>query len=770
MGHRDFPRSSVAPSIFLLTLSLIYSNTKIMSIDNQTTRHTVPHTVALQRLYGHIQPPQKEGENMTIIVDAQPARTLKGLLKITKGGSSRLIMLDMDLAKSRDNTVTLAYSEHKNAETPIAKIPLAEAPSEEENAVLPESETDWLIGNFLKQPISVLGLQSSIVIRLLAQGIHTVGDLTERTEENLLAKSYNAEVHNMPLPHKHIVEIQEKLAFYNLSLESEKYSIFGFKGLKDTPQIIFSEEISEEEAQQVHGDNYPLLKAHRDARGKEEKIRARNEIATANIGLPLKWSNFYWHHPELLRDDPALEPDDLFIEGAIGMLVSIGKFDYTKGFRFSTYTMQWIKSATRMAILNAGALPANISGKVSKLYALSADYEQQHGEPPSFDYLVEKMEETPEAVQFYLDSGRMFYRHFVSLDAPLESESIDNSDGNESLLDFLTDEGDVHTVLSEYVAPQEQGIEQQRFKDTVNGIMADSPLLPVEKRILELYFGLNEEDEHTYDEIAALLGITRQRVQQRVEEALTRLRTQEVWEKVTDFIPTLHQPANNEKMELWQKGVDCWKLVLAKYQPSWDMADVAREVSSYFGYEMRDMIQIKNDEHEERAPVARDKTRTFAKHLMVVFLYYVGGHSWESIAFWTGHSTTIHQIVVPIRKAFKAVGQAELLHAAEDTGRVSNSGIRLSAYAKSPAGAMGDPNDVITEVAQLHGVSIDEIRSHSRESALVQARIDVIYRLREELKLSFPAIGTLLDRDHTTILHHYQKGRMASYGGEEIEH
>lgn len=509
---------------------------------------------------------------------------LTGVLRVTQASSSRLVHLNIDLCRSASQELTAASCKSVIISEPgltelglepevfkeatrclqslgsiLRPFPTTTKTVEEQPLLFANDEVDWLTTNFLRQPLKELGLSTPAFMRLLAQGIQTVGELVERTEKDLSRKAYKQQEHGQPLTGKEVGEVQERLAIYGLSLKTEPQKAWFFSDWQQSREIQYAKQITEEEAACLHGDNYPLFKAHREAQGKEEKIQARNQIATANICLPWSFATWHYFNPYQMRDDPALEAADIGQEGSIGLLRAIETFDYTLGFRFSTYASQWIRQAINRACADYSPLPFHIWEKVRKVQGIREEYYNKTGQEAPFEYIVEQLGERPEVVQFWLDCAYRFSRHFFSL------EGITTADGDEedSMLwseIFMTDEsgtilpdGEKRSRLVGYVAHQEEELEQEEFKEAVVEILRQAPLLPVESRMLNLYFGLGEEHEHTCKEIGEMYGVSHERVGKRINSALVKLRTTEVWEKTREFLPWLPAPATHAKVQIWQR-------------------------------------------------------------------------------------------------------------------------------------------------------------------------------------------------------------------------
>jgi RNA polymerase primary sigma factor len=197
---------------------------------------------------------------------------------------------------------------------------------------------------------------------------------------------------------------------------------------------------------------------------------------------------------------------DLINEGNLGLIKAAKRFDEKRGFKFISYAVWWIRQSIMQALAEQSRivrLPLNRVGSLSKIAKTFSELEQKFQREPSTEEIAEVIGITTEEVQSNLKvSGR-----HVSMDAPF-AQGEDNS-----LLDVLTDSNestpDAALMISSLT------VEVQR---------ALSTLTPRESEILGLYFGLNNNDAMTLEEIAEKFGLTRERVRQIKEKATRRLR------------------------------------------------------------------------------------------------------------------------------------------------------------------------------------------------------------------------------------------------------
>jgi len=197
---------------------------------------------------------------------------------------------------------------------------------------------------------------------------------------------------------------------------------------------------------------------------------------------------------------------DLIEEGNLGLMKAVEKFDYERGFKFSTYATWWIRQAISRAIADQSRtirLPVHIVEKVSKLKSIIPRLEQAYGRAPSAEEIAEAMDMTPERVRELL----VACRGTVSLEAPV------GEDGDAVLGDLVPDVQAMEPA--EFAA-------KQLLKKEVGSLLAE--LSARERRILELRYGLGSQEPRTLQEIGQEVGLTRERVRQIEGEALDKLR------------------------------------------------------------------------------------------------------------------------------------------------------------------------------------------------------------------------------------------------------
>jgi len=225
---------------------------------------------------------------------------------------------------------------------------------------------------------------------------------------------------------------------------------------------------------------------------------ALEKLTKANLRFVVSVAKQYQHQ--------GLSLPDLINEGNIGLIKAAEKFDETKGFKFISYAVWWIRQSILQAIAEQSRivrLPLNKVGTINKINKAFSKLEQQFEREPSPDELAELVDLTREQVENTINMSG----HHLSVDAPFRQD-----DDNNNLLDVIENKETPHTDQK----LQKESL-QKEIKRTLN-ILNEK-----ERKVIEMFFGIGKK-EMSLEEIGLEIGLSRERTRQIKEKAIKRLR------------------------------------------------------------------------------------------------------------------------------------------------------------------------------------------------------------------------------------------------------